>query len=84
VVKETSCIVLLAYPDHKEFLLRDGTIFCMVCKSLYGLVESAWLWYKEVTATLSSSDFLVTDAYKGVVYKLAPDGLDLFASIHVD
>jgi hypothetical protein len=44
---------------------------------------SAWLWYKEVIKTLSSASFVLTDAYKGVVYKLAPDGEDLFASIHV-
>jgi hypothetical protein len=37
-----------------------------------------------VIKTLSSAEFVVTDADKGVVYKLALDGQDLFASIHVD
>jgi hypothetical protein len=67
-----------------EHLLRDGTIICVVCKSLHRLIESAWLSYKEVTETLSSDGFVVTNANKGVVYRLAPDRQDLFASIHVD
>jgi hypothetical protein len=59
-------------------------MICLVCKSLYGLIESAWLWYKEITSTLATAHFHVTDTDKGVVYKMSNCGQTLFASPNVD
>jgi hypothetical protein len=61
VDKETTKLVALAFPDMTEYITRDGTMICVVSKALYSLIESAWLWYKECTTTLSSAGFNVID-----------------------
>jgi hypothetical protein len=67
-----------------EYITRDGAMICVVSKALYGLIESAWLWYKICTTTLSSAGFNIIDADKGVVFKKTWTGQTLFASVHVD
>jgi hypothetical protein len=84
VEKETTKLVALAFPDMTEYITRDGTMICVVSKALHGLIESAWLWYKECTTTFSSTGFNVIDADKGVVFKKTWTGQTLFASAHVD
>jgi hypothetical protein len=84
VGRETTFIVVLLFPEYRQYLQTDGTMVCLVCKSLYGLIESEWLWYKEITSTLATANFHVTDTDKGVVYKMSNCDQTLFASLNVD
>jgi hypothetical protein len=56
-------------PTGKAIHIRvDKETTKLVSKALYGLIESAWLRYKECTTTLSSAGFNVIDADKGIAY----------------
>jgi hypothetical protein len=54
-----------------------------VCKALYGLVESAMLWYEELISQLKSIGYTVIESDRAVVMKR--DGnANIIAGIHVD
>jgi hypothetical protein len=59
-----------------------------VVKALYGLIESAWLWYQELIKTLEGIGYTVLDADRGLVVKRTFKGGACvgsnFLSIHVD
>jgi hypothetical protein len=81
--RETTRLALLVYPDLQGFVLDDGTMITEVSQALYGIIEAAYLWYKEVTGTLKSVGYKIIDADRGVVRK-GTKGNDLIATIHVD
>jgi hypothetical protein len=86
--KETTSLILLAYPDLQPLVRPDGTMILRVALALYGLVESAWLWYKELVGFLTTLGYEVLDADKGLVAKRVYKGDTCigsnFASLHVD
>ena len=82
--KNTTFLVTEAYPDYSYLVLDDGTLICRVHKALYGLVESASLWYRDVTKTLLAIGYNILDADKGVMQKVNKDGSLLITSVHVD
>jgi hypothetical protein len=45
--KHSTRLCVMAYPQYAEYVMDDGTMICAVNKALYGLVESAHLWYNE-------------------------------------
>ena len=53
-VAELLCTVA---PSHSKYLRHDGTIIVKLRKALYGCIESAVLWYKELSATLLDLGF---------------------------
>ena len=59
-----------------------------VMKAMYGLVESAWLWYKELERHLTQIGYTVSSNDRGLFYKrVYRDGKCVasnFASVHVD
>jgi hypothetical protein len=80
--KQTAALAVMEFPHLAELLLPDGSLLCQVSKALYGLVESAWLWYRELTGTLSSLGYtFIVDL--GLMGKTA--GKDkIFTTLHVD
>ena len=82
--KDTTSLVVEAYPDIESLVMPDGTLICRVNKALYGLVESAWLWYQECTTTLKAIGYRVLESDKGVLMKTLPNGDSLVTSVHVD
>ena len=80
----TTGLVVEAYPDLATLVMPDGTLVCRVNKALYGLVESAWLWYQECTSTLKSIGYKILDADRGVMRKTLTNGETLVTSVHVD
>lgn len=46
--KHTTSLVVKAYPETAQLVRPNGTMILRVAKAMYGLVESAWLWYKEL------------------------------------
>ena len=59
-----------------------------VDKAMYGLVESAWLWYKELEKHLTSIGYTVSTSDRALFYKKTfKDGVCVasnIASVHVD
>ena len=55
--REVSALLCKLTPNHLRYLRKDGTIVVKLRKALYGCIESAVLWYKELSSTLGSLGF---------------------------
>ena len=55
--RETASILCLLVPAYKEFLREDGSMVVRLTKALYGCIESANLWYNDITDTLIRDGF---------------------------
>jgi predicted heme/steroid binding protein len=44
-------------PELKEYLGEDGKLMVRVNGAMYGLIQSAKLWYNELTRLLQSKGF---------------------------
>ena len=44
-------------PEYSKFLARDGSMVVRLDKALYGCIESAKLWYEDITRTLLAMGF---------------------------
>ena len=86
--RETTRLIVMAYPDMASLVRPDGTMILRVDLALYGLVESAWLWYKELVRFLEGLGYTIAEADKGLAYKFLYEGDKCigsnFASLHVD
>ena len=84
----TTSLVVKAYPDTAKMVRPNGTMILRVAKAMYGLVESAWLWYKELEAHLRSIGYTVSDSDRGLFFKKVYKGgvcnASNIASVHVD
>jgi hypothetical protein len=80
--KVTSDIAINRFPHLKEYLLDNGEMICKVNKALYGLVESAWLWFREVSTTVLSNGFSPTPDLGVFTRRAGSDYVHL--SLHVD
>ena len=86
--KETTRIIVKVYPDLINYVMPNGTMILEVARALYGLVESAWLWYQELSKTLTDLGYTVTEADRGLFAKKTFRGNTVIASnivsVHVD
>ena len=86
--KETTRIIVKVYPDLANYVEPKGTMILEVARALYGLVESAWLWYQELTKTLVGLGYTVTEADRGLFVKKVYRSGEIIASnivsAHVD
>jgi hypothetical protein len=55
--KEVSNLLCQVRSEHRRFLRPDGTILVKLRKALYGCIESAVLWYNELSSTLEEIGF---------------------------
>ena len=55
--------------DVSEYLEKDGSLIVKIKKALYGLVESARLWYDHLCATLLSIGYKVSQFDRGLFHK---------------
>ena len=86
--KHTTALIVKAYPYTAAMVRHNGTMILRVAKAMYGLVESAWLWYKELERHLLSIGYTVSEYDRGLFYKKKyVNGKCVasnFASVHVD
>ena len=86
--KHTSSLIAEAHPEFKDFIMPNGTMILKVKKAMYGLVESAWLWYKELERHLTSIGYKASSSDRALFYKRTmKDGVCIasnIASVHVD
>ena len=70
-------------PDYAIFTLPDGSMIVELDKALYGLVESARLWYEDVSGTLISDGF-IANPYDSCVFNKNVDGEQSAIVVYVD
>ena len=56
--KEVAELLCRLAPKYVEYIRNDGTIVVKLRRALYGCIESAVLWYKELSSTLHSLGFI--------------------------
>eukprot|EP01036_Dinobryon_divergens_P034190 gene34190-44172_t len=69
--------------DISDYLEKDGSLIVKIKKALYGLVESARLWYDHLCATLLSIGYKVSQFDRGLFFKDTDTGKSLIC-LHVD
>ena len=84
----TTSLITEAMPEYKSYVRTNGTMILKVVKAMYGLVESAWLWYKELERHLTGLGYTVSSSDRGLFYKkIFKNGRCIasnVASVHVD
>jgi hypothetical protein len=71
-------------PEVKPFLGEDGKLIVRVDKAMYGLIQSARLWYNELTRYLCSKGFKKCEADDCILVKQMLNGQYLIAVLYVD
>jgi hypothetical protein len=56
--KYTTAVLTKLEPSYQKFVKQDGTCVVQVMKGLYGLIESAKLWYDKLTHMLKGLGFV--------------------------
>lgn len=84
----TTSLITKAYPGTADLVRPNGTMILKVAKAMYGLVESAWLWYKELEKHLVKEGYTVSESDRGLFFKrVLKNGTCIasnIASVHVD
>ena len=70
--------------DYEQFLLDDGAIYVKLNKALYGLVESALLWYEDVSGYLQANGFTPNPLDMCVFNEESPGGKQCSITLFVD
>ena len=70
-------------PDYTPYLLPDGTMIVELDKALYGLVESARLWFENMSDTLKKDGF-IPNPYDICVFNKIAYGVQITIVLYVD
>jgi len=70
-------------PSYQEYVNSDGTLVVTLQKALYGCVESARLWYDNISGLLKSDGF-EQNTHERCVFNKVIDGEQLTICIYVD
>jgi hypothetical protein len=71
-------------PQFKGYVRSDGKMVVRVTKAMYGLIQSALLWYKELTGFLEEQGFSAINADKCILHKVTADGKHILLIVYVD
>jgi hypothetical protein len=71
-------------PDLKEFIGADGKLVVRVDKAMYGLIQSAKLWYNELNGFLMSQGFRKCILDECILVKRMPNGESITVVLYVD
>jgi hypothetical protein len=78
-------MLLTVYPECEQFINPvDGTLIVELDKSLYGLIEAPYLWFKNISATLTRFGFKQCVKDPCVFNLETADGHKCTVCIHVD
>eukprot|EP01041_Mallomonas_annulata_P011550 gene11550-24161_t len=78
-----SSILVNLYPEYRDFIRDDGSMLVRLARALYGLIESAKLWYEELSSTLASSGFIPNE-YDPCVLNKVVNNNQITICLHVD
>jgi hypothetical protein len=59
--KEEAAILVAIYPELEVYLTEEGTIYMLVIKAMYGMINSARYWYENITDTLKMGGYKQND-----------------------
>lgn len=82
--KLMSSILIKLDPSYARFLEPNGTMVVQLDKALYGCVEAASLWYKELVSKLKAYGFKENPYDCCVFNKLGENGEQITIVLHVD
>jgi len=81
--KEVTTILVEAFPVLKKYVEPSGKLLTKILKALYGLIQSAALWYQELTTFLKSIGF-VPNRIDNCILNKRSDGRDMTIILYVD
>jgi hypothetical protein len=81
--KDVVNILLQLRPDYNNFTNADGSIYFKLQRALYGLVESALLWYLHISTTLSALQYKKLHFDQCIFIKSTPTSTNM-VGMHVD
>ena len=76
-------ILVMLRPEFLPYLLPNGKMVVKLTRALYGLIESAKMWYDEVTTTLEGEGY-VRNPHDLCVYNKVVNGVQISVYLHVD
>jgi hypothetical protein len=50
-------VILRTYPKLKDYVSKDGVLYCKLLKALYGCVQASKLWYLKLSKFLESEGY---------------------------
>ena len=82
--KEVANVLCSLDKKYKLFLQKDGSVIVQLDKALYGLVESAKLWYDDIADALLSIGYSRNPIEKCVFNKVNENGVQCTVVLYVD
>ena len=83
LTKEVSEILCEVCEDYKAYRRDNGTIIVQLQKALYGCIQSAVLWYEELSSTLEGLGYS-KNPYDTCVFNKVSDGVTNSILVYVD
>ena len=81
---DSAGILILIKPEYEKFQREfDGSMIVRLDRALYGCIESAKLWYEEISSTLQADGY-VANIKDICVFNKVVDGVQCTITLHVD
>jgi hypothetical protein len=81
--KEDAQILIMLVPSYEQYRRTDGSMVVRLTKALYGCIESARLWYREISSALKSIGF-IPNVKDVCVFNKVVNGVQCTITLHVD
>jgi len=81
--QELTSVLIELFPSLSKYVDKSGRLLVRILKALYGLVQSAALWYKALTGFLKSLGF-VPNSIDNCVLNNKSRGKDITVVLYVD
>jgi hypothetical protein len=83
--REMSAVLVRLHPEYREFVnASTGCVIVRLKKALYGLIESAKLWYNHLSATLTAAGWTAMTTDRCVFQRIDSRGNKHHLCFHVD
>ena len=76
-------ILVLLKPEYRKYLREDGSMIVKLTRALYGCVQSAKLWYQDLSSTLKEAGY-IPNPKDICVFNKVVDGVQCTITLHVD
>ena len=83
LTRELTDILIIYFPELKGFIGKDGRLIVKILKALYGLVQSAALWFAMIYGYLTSLGFK-SNWVSVCILNMTKDGRELTLILYVD
>ena len=82
--KNLAALLVTVDKSYEEYLEKDDTMLVKLNRALYGLVESAKLWYEHLKGTLERHGYKTIESDRCVFMKTLESGETVKLALHVD